>query len=320
MPVTESEIDGNPRERGFKKDKLAGDTKRAIDWKIVEREYIFGIVTEGKKGDFDRVYPSLRKLSNRFRIPHPTVGYYARKGNWGDRREKFRDHLRSEFDKEVAKARALSAGDALGILDGYIRKFKVAVEKDAVGRSSIKDLDVALRLKAFVQKEVDRSEDATTTLNLSQLQARHASQRESAALLTEPEVGFIDSRTDREAAAFGPAPSIGGSQPAVTEPAPTSPVATAPAATVQPPPATPPKTNPSRYRKGDGRPRGALAAPRGWPSAARSSIDWGKATRALARYTQPEESWSTKAAARAAADVHRPGLFVRGLEEDRLPT
>ena len=317
MPAKETVIADDPADLRKPKDKRIVDTKRAIDWTIVERDYIFGIVTEGKKGNFDRVYPSLRSIANRFKIPHPTVGYYARKGNWGDRREKFKDHLRSEFDKEVAKERAVSAGDALGILDGYIRRFKAAVDKDAVGRTSIKDLDVALRLKAFVQKEVDRSDDATATLNLAQLQARHARQRELVAQLSGAEVGFIESRVEREAKALGLPPATAAPQPAPAEAAPTAPAVGGPGDTGQRPPAAAPPRKAARFRSGDGRQRGPTPAPRGWPSAARASIDWGKATRALARHIPAEESWSTKAAARAAAGEHRPGRFVRGLPDER---
>ena len=185
-------------------DATLAQAGKHVDWDSVEREYIYGLIIEKKKGEFHRHYPSFRELGRRLKINSSTVGYYARTRNWADRREAFRLHLRREFDLEVAKARALSAADSLAILDTYIRRFGAAVEADAVARSSIKDLDVALRAKAFVQKEVDRSDDATATLNLAQLQARHAKQRAVAEAVTGDEVGFTPSRLDREALAAMP--------------------------------------------------------------------------------------------------------------------
>ena len=292
MPTQEVELPDNPEAEKNAIPK-AHRAHKHIDWDVIGREYIYGVVRESKKGDFDRHYPSLREVARRFKIPHPTVGYYARKLNWGDRREKFREYLRSEFDREIAKARALSAADTLSIVDTYILRFKKAVEADAVGRSSMKDLDVAVRLKAFVQKEVDRSEDATATLNLAQLQARHARQREQAEQLTDPEVGFIPSRADREATALaapGPAaaqPGDVGARGAAPGEAPAKPAAPTPA-DVAPKPAAPRTAAQvaTQFRAGDGRQRGKPRKPRGRHSAARSSVLWSQAMRAAKRHAQ----------------------------------
>lgn len=283
-PSKEARIKHDPKKHYAPKDPHESRSS-VINWETLEHEYVFGRVVEKKKGEFERTYPSLRDLGKRYRIPLPTIAYHSRNGNWSDRREAFQEHLKREFDQEMAKARALSAGDVLSVVDTYIRRFRTAVEADAVGRSSMKDLDTAVRLKAFVQREVDRSEDATATLNLAQLQARHHAQRQAVAELSEAEVGFVPSRTAREEDALGaqrastaePAapvdhqPATPGDVAPEVEP---SPDGAAPAtggdsgATAATVPAEPAKLAARRPRR------------RGWPTAARLTVLWSQAMRA----------------------------------------
>ena len=265
---------------------------QAIEWEFVAREYIFGIVTEGKNGDFERVYPTFREMAQTFGINASTLGTYAKKHQWTARRDKFKIHLREEFEQEIAKARALSSGDTLGIIDTYIRRFDAAVKADAVNRHTIKDFDTAVRIRAFIQKEVDRSQDATETLNLGQLQAKHATQREFAQELDTSEVGFIASRTDREEKA-------GLFQPKQTQVDPVK-EGDEEAASIFEGAASPvnaklaveetPSDKPRRVKR-----RQPKLAGDGWPAAQVASKAWQAATAALSEHMSEREFAALKA-------------------------
>jgi len=175
----------------------------------------------------------------------------------------------------------------LATIDTYLRLFHKAVEADGVARASMKDLDVAVRLKAFVQKEVDRSNDSTATLNLAQLQARHSKQREIVRQLTGAEVGFIDGKTEREGATLGPsgddAPDSG--MPGAEEPA--GPRAKEEASSAEEELRSGPSSEEEPVKSKGGRPRN----PRGWNSASRSSVLWSRALRAcLAHLSAAEQA------------------------------
>jgi len=175
----------------------------AIDWSILEREYVTGIIeTDPKSGELKRIYPSLRELALRHRVKLPTVNYHSSRGNWIDRREKFVSQMKRELDEELAKARGLDTGRVLTMLGTYIQKFETAIRGDAIARGSIKDLEMALRLRAWVQRESEALDQPKTSLSLEALQARHKAMREREAEIDPALSGEIEGRTEREARAM----------------------------------------------------------------------------------------------------------------------
>lgn len=211
----------------------------AIDWRILEREYITGTIEEDpKSGHLRRRYPSIRDLAKRHSLGVPIVTYHCRKGNWLPRREKFVLQMREELEEELAKARGVDAGVVVSMLNTFIRKFGIAIKEDAIARGTINDLERALRLRHWVKQESDALNQPQTTLSLDALQARHREFREQAQALDPALSGSISGRTEREAAAMqerkGSAIAQAGEDPLPAEPidspapAPAAPAAPAP--------------------------------------------------------------------------------------------
>lgn len=175
----------------------------AVNWEIVEREYITGYIEEDPKTkDLKRIYPSLRELGKRHSLKLPTMNYHSRRRNWIERRQKFVAQMKTELDEQLAKARGLDTGTVVAMLNTFIRRFGVAIEKDSIARTTIKDLEMALRLRSWVKKESDALSQPKTTLSLETLQARHRELRERAVRMGPELTGFVPGRMEREAEAL----------------------------------------------------------------------------------------------------------------------
>jgi len=176
-----------------------GKKELAVDWSVIEREYVFGVVDhDEKKGRFERRYPSCRELAERHGLVAATVGYRARSRNWLERRKEFQRQMQSDFDSEVAKSRAVSTGTVASMLDTFIRHFGKLVEKKAIKTDTISDLERAIRLKKFVESEFDAADGKRNGVDLEELQLRHKRTREKAQAFDEAEFGRIPSREERE--------------------------------------------------------------------------------------------------------------------------
>jgi hypothetical protein len=154
-------------------------TKPPIPWDEIEKEYICGeIMRQLEDGSFERHYPSIRDLAEKFSVQRTLVGYHSRRHNWPARREEFRNELRTEIQQMRAKARALTIEEAMGILDAYLEKFRAAVESGHVRVDSITDFNTAMRLRQFLGGEADSRQEIQGGLTLEAIQARHAKVRQ----------------------------------------------------------------------------------------------------------------------------------------------
>lgn len=163
----------------------------AIPWGDIEKAYITGeIVRQLDDGSFERTYPSIRDLAEKFGVQRSLIGYHSRRHNWPARRIDFQNELRTEIHQIRAKARALSLDEAMGILDAYLEKFRAAVEDGHVRVDSIGDFNTALRLKQFLLGGADSRQEVQGGITLEAIQARHDRIRAQLATLT-PELAGV---------------------------------------------------------------------------------------------------------------------------------
>ena len=267
------EVEDAPKGRRFGKREAAKERKRKIektrtggaknglpiDWEEVAREYVTGRVEERADGSFERKYPSMAQIADKLRVSLSTISYHSRRGNWLERRQRFVLQLQSELDSEVAKSRGLTLGDVAAMTDTFISKFGKAIENDAIKRATIADLERAVKLKQWVEREAAAPSGANVGLSLEALQARHKKVREQARQLDARLAGIIPGRTEREAVDAGgeeesalraahaatdaPAEAVHrGQAPAEPEPDTAQPQLADPPSPRRPPKARPPKT------------------------------------------------------------------------------
>lgn len=179
-----------------------GKKALAVDWQVLEVEYIGGIVEKNPKGQFERVWPTIRDLAERHGLNQSTVGYQSSRRNWPERRAEFQRTLQRDFDEKLAKSRGTVMAEASKMLDTFVSKFGKAIREDAVPRASIADLERALKLRAWLASEQAASKSGTG-IQLSELQSRHASVKSFVEDMDPAMTGIIEGRTEREARAEG---------------------------------------------------------------------------------------------------------------------
>lgn len=167
-----------------------------IAWDAIEKEYITGeVVRQLDDGSFERKFPSIRDLADKFGVHRSLIGYHSRRHNWPTRRQEFRLQLQTEIQQLRAKARALSTQDGLAILDAYLEKFRAAVEDGHVRVDSITDFNTAMRLREFLQGGADSRSEVHGAITLDEMQARHHRLREELATL-DPELAGVAPAND----------------------------------------------------------------------------------------------------------------------------
>lgn len=162
-----------------------------IPWDEIEKAYVCGeVVRQLEDGSFERRYPSIRELAQKFGVHRSLVGYHSRRYNWPKQRKEYQEQLKAEMRRVRAKARALSTEDGLAILDAYLERFREAVESGHVRVDSIADFNTAMRLREFLLGGADSRQEIQGALTLEEMQARHRRLREELAAL-EPELAGV---------------------------------------------------------------------------------------------------------------------------------
>ena len=174
--------------------------KLALDWKIVEAEYIYGWVTEDRETrTVKRIYPTMRDLAERHRCNHGTIGKRAKEGNWVERRQFYIAQLRREIDQEVARARKLSLGELSGGLDTFLSNFLLRIAGNGVETTKISDFEKAARLKVWLVKEMQgMNQNNSGGIPLEELQRLHAEQEKQRSSMSSSTAGMIPGREERE--------------------------------------------------------------------------------------------------------------------------
>lgn len=162
----------NPRRKG----------RTDIDWDLAEQFYIMGeLVTQKADGTMTQKLPSYSDVGKRFKCSPQLVSHHARKRKWKEKREKYRRDAQAAVREEVAKARAMTFGEATQILDAWLAQFQEQLEKRAVRTDSLSDFNIAMRLKAFVEAQPDPNANADSGFAIDTLQRKHARARKQRA-------------------------------------------------------------------------------------------------------------------------------------------
>lgn len=187
------------KEPGTRIKQAPGKKGLPVDWDVIEREYIGGFVEKNEKGQFERVWPTLREIESRYGIGLSTLNYQSTRRNWVDRRAEFQRELQRNFDEAIAKSRGSRLDEAARMLDTFVRKFETAIKKDAVPRASIADLERALKLRQWIDSE-RKAGAKTAGIELADLQRRHSEVKRFVEDMDPAMCGIIPGREDREAA------------------------------------------------------------------------------------------------------------------------
>lgn len=224
-----------------------GKKALAVDWDVIEQEYIGGFIAKDSKGKYERRWPTFRDLEERHGIAASTINYQSTRRNWVERRAEFQKELQKNFDAVLAKSRGTRLDEAAKMLDTFVAKFAAAIKKDAIPRASIADLERALKLQQWIASEQKAATTGAAAVGLSELQRRHREVVRFVEALDPAECGVIPGRTERDEAAErersgatkGDTPSQAGPAPSRTRPEP---------GTFEPPEIIPrrPPSNPSR--------------------------------------------------------------------------
>jgi hypothetical protein len=149
-----------------------------VDWEAVENDYVWGeTLSQREDGSYVRKYPTFKQLGKKFGCAPSVVHYYAKRGNWADRRLRAIKQTKEEFDAELAKSRARSTADVVETMDRWIKGFDDKLRQGKVDTTSVVDLDKIVRLRAFVLGQGDSRTEVKVTVTLDMLQQRHQASR-----------------------------------------------------------------------------------------------------------------------------------------------
>lgn len=168
-----------------------------IDWDLAEQFYIMGeLITQKRDGTMTQKLPSYSDVGKRFKCSPQLVSHHGRKRKWKEKRETYRQAAQAAVREEVAKARAMSFGEAAGILDAWLVQFQDQLEKRAVRTDALSDFNIAMRLKAFVESQPDPNANAESRYSIDSLQAKHARVRRARSVATGAASGVLPGKDD----------------------------------------------------------------------------------------------------------------------------
>ncbi len=168
------EVDEPPRRKGRPK----RGSEPSIPWKTVERLLVYGErVADARSGRRILKYPSYRELGRRYGVCGATIVNYAREHNCLKRRKEFlgkeEEKYHDKLAEALAEARALDATDVIQVIDGYLRKFAEALERDEIRVFTAADFNTMARLREFLLGHADSRREVNGTLTLRAVQERH---------------------------------------------------------------------------------------------------------------------------------------------------
>lgn len=160
-----------------------------VPYDEIDRLLVHGEVVEAEAGGTTLVYPSYRKLAERYGCAHSLIAQYSRKHDCLRRRKETKARVAVRAEQKLvemrAKAIAMSKDDALQIIDAYLAGFGEAIAEGRVRFDNPTDFNTMLRLKEFILGGADSRQEIHAALSMEDIQARHArmlraSQRASA--------------------------------------------------------------------------------------------------------------------------------------------
>jgi hypothetical protein len=206
--------------------KPRGRFGRQTDVPLAERLFINGVLRGiGSDGKPVIAYLSATQIASATGISNKSVEQYARRKGWQAKRKELLDkdernpvpleNLPPDIVpgwrvKDVengvlqglplpANPRARSISDALSILEAYILYFGEKVAAHEVKAESIKDLDIAIRLRAFLMGDAERRSEVKHVITLDEMQSKHRQAREAAIQIEDSGVAGVLAQGDGSA-------------------------------------------------------------------------------------------------------------------------
>jgi hypothetical protein len=175
-----------------------------VPWQEVDQLLVLGEdVLNEKTGRPEVRYPTYRDLSSRYGVSSSLIATYAAKHQCIKRREENIARTQAQFEQKLiekrAEVRAMSAAEAIEIIDGYMQSFRQAMEEGRVRTDSATDFNTLARLKAFLEGKADSRQEVQGVITLEQMQERHRALRAQLESLTPEITGEVPPR-DRDRA------------------------------------------------------------------------------------------------------------------------
>jgi len=153
-----------------------------VPWQEVDQLLVLGEdVLNEKTGRPEVHYPTYRELSSRYSVSASLIATYAAKHQCMKRREENIARTQAQFEQKLiekrAEVRAMSAAEAIEIIDGYMQSFRQAMEEGRVRTDSAADFNTLARLKAFLEGKADSRQEVQGVITLEQMQERHRALR-----------------------------------------------------------------------------------------------------------------------------------------------
>ena len=153
-----------------------------VPWEEVDQLLVFGEKVRDEETGHETIrYPSYRELGRRYGVSGSLIARYSSQRQCMERREENRVRQQIRFEQKViekcTEARAISAAEAVAIVDDYIRRFREALDGGRVRADGASDFNTMMRLKAFLEGKADSRQEVHGMITLEDMQARHRALR-----------------------------------------------------------------------------------------------------------------------------------------------
>jgi len=150
-----------------------------VPYHEVDRLLVFGELVDGPEGEPPFVvYPSFRAIARRYGVNHSVIAGYAKRRDCLKRREQAQQRVTARVDDKLVEQRAtevaVGKGEAVRVIDTFIKGFEAALEEGRVRMDNPADFNTMLRLKEFLLGGPDARQEVHASLALEELQRRHA--------------------------------------------------------------------------------------------------------------------------------------------------
>jgi hypothetical protein len=170
-----------------------------VPWEEVDQLLVFGEKVRDEETGHETIrYPSYRELGRRYGVSGSLIARYSSQRQCMERREENRVRQQIRFEQKViekcTEARAISAAEAVAIVDDYIRRFREALDDGRVRADGASDFNTMMRLKAFLEGKADSRQEVHGMITLEDMQARHRALRAQLEALDPAVTGEVPPR------------------------------------------------------------------------------------------------------------------------------
>lgn len=191
----------------------------AYPFRELDRLLVFGETAPGDDGAPTTMFPSYRKLAERFGVAVSIVADHAKRFNCLKRREENQRRIVVRADEKIVEQRAnqlaVSQEDSIRIIDTYLLGFEKAMGEGVVRFDNPVDFNTMLRLKEFIRGNADSRAEINSSITLDAIRERHAKMLREASEMTPEMTGVVASKALPSSTEQGPPPAelLGDFQP-----------------------------------------------------------------------------------------------------------